>query len=41
MLLGPRASGPPALTAYVSFEAEAFLQLLFFVLEKSMKQGGL
>ena len=30
-----------ALTAYVSFGLEAFWQLSFFFLEKSVKQGGL
>ena len=41
MFLGPRACGPPPLTAYVSLGLGAFWQLSFFFLGKSVKQGGL
>ena len=40
MFLGPRACGPQALTAYVSFEAEASWSHSFFALGKLMMQEG-
>ena len=41
MFLGPRACGPPSLTAYVSFEVQAFCSLSFFSLGKLAMQEGL